>query len=142
VLGDAETWLHTAFFDGAFESDPETMQTTVARFLGPASWEKSTESEYVVWTTQGEAQVRRLDEAAGDVDWLAARDRDGSIRSDLEILGQLDDGVVDYHDASVLLQHRLAEAGVASTLHMHPGEHTTLDKIPEIVGYLRSVVEE
>ena len=69
--------------------------------------------------------------------WLAQRDPDGSILPSRR-LDQLDDGVMSFIDAGQLLRLRLAEAGIEVTLDEYPGSHTTLDKLPELVGYLNA----
>ncbi|MFO7700284.1 MAG: hypothetical protein R6W79_06745 [Acidimicrobiia bacterium] len=66
----------------------------------------------------------------------AKRDPDGSIRDDLERLGQLDDGVISFIDQGQFMALRLGEAGIEVTLDNHPGGHVTFDKVPELVGYL------
>jgi len=38
-----------------------------------------------------------------------------------------------------LLGLRLEEAGIKVTVDGYPGEHTTVDKVPELVGYLTEV---
>ena len=69
---------------------------------------------------------------------LALRDPDGSIRADLGRLDQLEDGIISNVDAAQLLQLRRSEAGFEATIDEYPGGHTTLDKLPEIVGYLKA----
>lgn len=45
---------------------------------------------------------------------------------------------MSFIDAGQLLRLRLAEAGIEVTLDEYPGSHTTLDKLPELVGYLNA----
>lgn len=76
-----------------------------------------------------------------DDGWLAQRDPDRSIRGDLDELGQLDDGEISFIDISFidqgqLLSTRLQESGADATVDEYPGDHTVLDKVPEIVDYL------
>jgi hypothetical protein len=74
--------------------------------------------------------------------WFAQRDPDGSIREDLDQLGQLEDGTITYIDAGQLLALRLSEAGIEVTLDEYPGGHTTHDKVPELVGYLQAAATD
>jgi hypothetical protein len=57
--------------------------------------------------------------------FLAQRDPDVSIRTDLDQLGQL-------------LEFRLSEAEIEVTLDEYPGGHTTNDEVPELLGYLKA----
>lgn len=142
VLGDSESWLHSNFWDGAFDSDPNLMQASVAGWLDPGSWEHTEDVRFFVWTTEDDAQPRPVDDLAAETGWFTQRDPDGTIRADLERLGQLADGSVDYRDAAELLHLRLTEAGFASSLDVYPGSHTTLDKVPEIVKYFQAALTE
>ena len=138
VLGDVESWLHTEFFDGAFAEDAASMQGIIASYLDPASWQLGPDAEVYVWATEGDAQPRQIGDLVDDAGWFAQRDPDGSIQADLERLGQLSDGTVDYRDAVELLYLRLDEAGIDATLDVYPGAHTTLDKVADIVAYFES----
>ena len=51
-------------------------------------------------------------------------------------LGALDDGVIDYIDAGLLLATRLQRAGIDTTFDVLPGRHEATDIVPEIVAYL------
>ena len=77
-----------------------------------------------------------FDDPWDETGWLAQRDPDGSIRDDLDRLGQLDDGVISFIDEAQFMALRLEEAGIDVTLDNYPGGHTTADKVPELVGYL------
>jgi hypothetical protein len=73
-------------------------------------------------------------------DGLLLCDPTGSIRADLERLGQLEDGAISTVDAGELLAFRLSAAGFESTLDKHPGGHIISNKVAELVGYLVNVV--
>ena len=85
--------------------------------------------------------VRSFDDPWDDDGWFAQRDPDGTIREDLDALGELDDGVITYVDEGLLLAHRLQQTGIDVTFDILPGGHTGLDKVPEIVAYLLDVAE-
>ncbi|MGA9596055.1 MAG: hypothetical protein WBV06_07855 [Acidimicrobiia bacterium] len=140
VLGDGEYLLHSQNFDEAFAADPEAMQAEVAAMTDPSYWPPNLDARFFLWIASDGTNPRIIDNASDVPGWLALRDPSGSIRADLEQLGQLDDGVVSYIDAGQLLAQRLSEAGIDVTLDEYPGGHTTLDKVFELVGYLHQAV--
>lgn len=137
VVGDVESWLHSGNFDDVFASEPEAIQARLATLIGPASWEQR-DAQFHLWVSENSMNPRPIGDASDDSGWFALRDTDGSIQADLERLDQFADGVVDQVDAGQLLDLRLADAGIETSLDIYPGGHTTLDKVPEIVAYLHS----
>ena len=69
---------------------------------------------------------------------LSQQDPTGSLGSDLERLGGLEDGVVSLVDAAEVMADRLESAGLEVTLDEYPGGTDTLDKVPELVEYMRA----
>ncbi len=138
VLGDGEYFLHSENFDDAFQVDPDAMQAEVAALVDPASWPAVLDADYFLWIPENDTAARPIGDASDESGWLASRDPDGSIRSDLDQLNQLEDGIISNSDAARLLELRLSTAGIEATLDEYPGGHTTTDKLPEIVGYLRA----
>ena len=138
VLGDVEAWLHSENFDDAFASESEAIQARLAALIGPRSWEHGADAEFHLWVSEKGTTPRTIGEPSDDSGWFAQRDPDGSIQADLERLDQFADGVVDQVDAGQLLNLRLEDAGIETTLDLYPGGHTTLDKVPEIVAYLQA----
>ena len=136
VLGDGEYFLQSTIFDGAFAADLEAMQATLATFIDPSLWPTDMETRFFLWFADEGTAPRYLDDPWDETGWLAQRDPDGSIRDDLDRLGQLDDGVISFIDQGQFMALRLEEAGIEVTLDNYPGRHTTLDKVPELVGYL------
>jgi predicted esterase len=136
VLGDGEYFLHTQNFDEAFAAEPEAMQGEVAAMTDPSLWPANLDARFFLWIASNGTNPRTVDDPSDKTGWLALRDPAGSIRTDLDELGQLDDGVASYVDAGYLLAHRLSEAGIDVTLDEYPGGHSTLDKVSELVGYL------
>lgn len=135
VLGDGETFWHSAAFDGAFGEDLDAMQDSVASLTDPTRWPPDLDTEFFVWAAAEGTAPRDIDDSTNPT-WLAERDPAGSIRSDLERLDQLADDVVSYIDAAQLLDLRLRESGVDVTLAITPGGHTTAEKLPLLVGWL------
>jgi hypothetical protein len=84
------------------------------------------------------AAPRPLDDPAAP-DWIDDRDPGGSIRSDLDWLGLLDDAVVDYVDNARFIELRLRESGFDTQLEVFPGGHSVDDKVEQLVAALRSV---
>lgn len=135
VVGDGETFWHSAAFDGAFDEDLGAMQDSVASLTDPNRWPPDLDTEFFVWAAADGTAPREVDDP-GNPSWLEERDPTGSIRADLERLDQLADGVVSYVDAAQLLQLRLLAAGVDATLEITPGGHTVDDKLPLLVSWL------
>jgi hypothetical protein len=50
--------------------------------------------------------------------------------------------VVTVIDAGQLLELRQSEFGIDVTLDQYPGGHTPLNKIPELVGYLKGAATQ
>jgi acetyl esterase/lipase len=137
VLGDGDYFLHTENFDHAFEADLKGMQAELASLTDPAQWPSDLHARFFLWVAAGGTNPRAIGDPSDESGWLADRDPDGSIRADLKRINQLEDGIMSFIDAGQLLQLRLAEAGLDATLDEYPGGHTTLNKVPELVGYLK-----
>ncbi len=142
VLGDGEYFFHSENFDGAFRDDLEAMQTAVRVQTDPASWPASLDATFSIWAAEEGTAPRSIDDPWDESGWLAARDPDGSIRRDLQRLGQLDDGIISYLDSARLLELRLATAGIDVTLNEYPGGHDTVGKVPELVAALQAAATE
>jgi hypothetical protein len=142
VLGDGEYWLHSQNFDGAFKDDTAEIQAELATLIDPTSWSTDLDAEFFLWAAEDGTNPRSIDDAADPSGWFAPRDPDGSIQRDLERLDQFEDGVVTFVDAGQLLELRLSEAGIDVTLDQYPGGHTPLNKVPEIVGYLKAAAAQ
>lgn len=139
LLGDGEYFLHSESFDGAFNGDLEGMRSQVALRTDPAAWDGDPDLEFSIWAAAEGTGARAIDEQPDETGWLATRDPSGTIRADLERLGRLDDGVVDYVDAAHLLAYRLSAAGIDVTLDILPGGHDTSDKVDELVASLQAL---
>ena len=137
VLGYGEYFLHSTLFDGAFVSDLEAMQAKVATRVDPSLGPTDMETQFFIWVADDGTAPRTFGDPWDETGWLAQRDPDGSIRDDLDRLGQLDDGVVSFIDEGQLMALRLEEAGVEVTLDNYPGGHAPFDKVPELVDYLK-----
>jgi acetyl esterase/lipase len=135
VLGDGETFWHSAAFDRAFGDDLASMQDSVASLTDPTRWPPDLDTEFFIWAAAQGTAPRGVDDPTNPA-WITQRDPAGSIRSDLERLDQLADDVVSYVDAAQLLELRLREAGVDVTLEITPGGHTVAEKLPLLVDWL------
>lgn len=136
VLGDAEYFNHATWWDGAFDEDIEEMQTLVAETVDPAFWNADLPARIRLWAAEDGSFPRSFDDPWDEDGWFALRDPDGSIREDLDELGELDDGVINYKDSGLLLFTRLEQAGIDATFEVFPGDHMTALPVPEIVAYL------
>ena len=136
VFGDGEYFLHSPLFDSSFAADPEAMQAVVAGAVDATRWPSDMRTRFFIWVADGGTVPRSFDDPWDETGWLAQRDPDGSIRDDLDRLGQLDDGVVSFIDQGQLMELRLREAGIEVSLDNYPGGHSTFDKVAELVGYL------
>ena len=136
VFGDAEYFLHTTRWDGAFDEDAEGMQAIVAETVDPAFWSTDLPERFHLWAVTDGSFSRSFDDPWDEDGWFAQRDPDGTIREDLDELGELDDGTISYIDEGLLLSTRLQQAGIDTTFDILPGGHTPLDKLPELVAYL------
>lgn len=141
VAGDGVGFLYTDYFDGAFDADPEAMQAHGEVFVDPAVWPSDLDAKFFLWAAGDGTLPRTVGDVTDETGWLAQRDPTGSIRADLERLGQLEDGVITLVDAGRLMADRLAAAGLDVTLDEYPGGHTTLDKVPELIGYMQAAAE-
>ncbi len=136
VLGDGEYFWQSENFDAAFTADLDGMRSEVALLTDPTRWEPGLDAEFHLWAAAEGTAPRFLDVPAGGDDWLTLRDPDGSIRSDLDGLGEVDDRIISYIDSARLLELRLANAGLDVSLDVYPGGHTILDKVSELVDAL------
>jgi len=107
VLGDAEYSLHNTIWDGAFDEDLEAMQSIVAETVDPASWSADLPTRIRLWAAADGSFSRSFDDPWDEDGWFAQRDPDGTIREDLDELGQLDDGAISNIDEGLLLSNRL-----------------------------------
>ena len=142
VAGEGDYFQYTPFFDDAFQSDPVGMQAQGAAMIDPAMWPADLDASFFLWSAGDGSEPRTVGDPGDETDVLAQRDPTGSIRADLERLGQLEDGVITLVDAARLMADRLAAAGLEVTLDEHPGGHTTLDKVPELIGYMQAAAGE
>ncbi len=140
VLGDGEYFLQSTIFDGAFAADLEAMQATVAEIVEPSLWPPDMKTRFFLWYANNGTAPRTFDDPWDETGWLAQRDPDGSIRDDLDRLGQLDDGVISFIDQGQFMALRLEEAGIEVTLDAYPGGHTPFDKVPNLIDYLIDTV--
>ncbi len=136
VLGDAEYFAHGGWWDGAFDAGILDMQTLVAGTVDPASWPADMSTRFHLWAAADGSFPRTFDDPWDEDGWFAQRDPDGSIREDLDELGELDDGIISYIDSGLLLFTRLEQAGVDATFEVFPGDHATALPVPELVAYL------
>jgi acetyl esterase/lipase len=134
VFGDAEYFLHGGWWDGAFDRDLEEMQAIGAETVDPAFWTADLPKRIHLWVAADGSFPRSFDDPWDEDGWFAQRDPDGTIREDLDKLGELDDGVISYIDEGLLLATRLERAGVDTTLDILSGGHAP--KVPETVAYL------
>lgn len=142
ALSDGEYFFHSAPFDGAFAANPVEMQDRVAAWVDPDRWPAELVAEFYVWAAAEGTAPRAVDEPGPGAGWLVLRDPEGSIRADLEQLGRLDDGVVDYADAAALLAERLTAGGIDVEFDLIAGGHRTDDKAPDIVDEIERMLRE
>lgn len=142
VLGDGVYFVHNEDFDTAFDSDLAAMQEQVAALVDPTNWPEGWNASLRLWVAEEGTNPRTFSDPSDEEGWLALRDPTGSIRSDLEQLGQLDDGVISTVDAGELLALRAREAGFDATLDSYPGGHSVANKVPELVGYLKDAASK
>ena len=135
VLGDAEYFLHGTWWDGAFDEDLEEMQAIVAEAVDPAIWSADLPARFRLWASAAGSFERSFDDPRDDEVWFAQRDPDGTIREDLDELGELEDGTISYIDEGLLLATRLQQTGLDATFEILPGSHSSL-LVPETVAYL------
>ena len=136
VLGDGDYFYHDLPFDVGFDADPEGMLAITDEILDPSSWPVDLSTRFRIWAADPGTVPRSFGDPWDEEGWLAQRDPDGAIREDLDELGQLDDGFIRASDEGLLFATRLQRHGIDATIDFLAGDHTTLDKIPETVGYL------
>ena len=142
VAGEGDYFMYTGTFDEAFDGDAVGMAAQAAKFVDPSAWPADLDASFFLWTAGDGSEPRTLGDPDDESDFLALRDPSGSIRADLERLGQLEDGVITLVDAGRLMADRLASAGIDVTLDEYPGGHTTLDKVPELIGAMQAAAGE
>jgi acetyl esterase/lipase len=138
ILGDGPYFLHDPGFDVSFEADLAGMQEEVAALVDPANGPGELAARFFMWIPENDTGQRPLEDGS---DWLSMRDPDGSIRTDLDELGMLDDGTVSNRDAAHLFELRLSDAGFDVALDEYLGGHTTADKASELVDYMQRAVD-
>ena len=136
VLGDGQYFQHDVMWDGAFDADPEGMLAFAATMIDPASWPADVSTRFRLWAADPATYPRTFDDPWDEDGWFDERDPDGTIRQDLDKLGELDDGIIAMSDEALLLATRLQQAGIDATIDMIPGPHNTIDKVPEIIALL------
>lgn len=138
VLFDGEWFLHGPNFDRMFADELEGAQAQVAGLVDPATWRDDLAARFELSVAERSVGERAFADPATS-QFLGSRDPDGSIRADLERLGQLEDGTISYVDAGQLVDLRLSEAGFDSNLTIFPGGHVVADKVPELVEMVVSL---
>jgi acetyl esterase/lipase len=140
VLGDSEYFLHSELFDHGFATDPVGMQERVADFVDPATWPETLTAAFRIWSAEFATFPRYTDDAWDEDSWLASRDPDGSIRSDLDDLGLLNDQVISHIDEGALLTLRLTRHGLDATHDLYPGGHESFDKLEQMADYIHDLL--
>jgi hypothetical protein len=140
VLGDGDHFFHLAFWDASFETEADAMQAFVAARVDPTSWTADQSTRFHIWAAADGTYPRPFDDPWDEEGWLAQRDPDGTIREDLDELGELDDGVITYIDGGLLLATRMQQAGFDATFDLSPGGHTQPGDPSNLVAYLPEVV--
>lgn len=140
VLGDSEYFLHSEFFDYGFATDPAGMQQRVADFVDPATWPETLSAAFRVWSVEGATLARPIADSWDEESWLASRDPDGSIRTDLETVGLHDAQQISHIDEGALLTMRLTDHGLDATHDLFPGGHESFDKLDDMVTYIFEVL--
>ena len=138
VLGDGHYTLFSPEWDQVFADDPAEMRDELAGLLDPARWPADLSERVFLWTAVNGSPPPRTIESG----WMDQRDPDGSIRSDLEGLGLLDDGEVSTGDEGQLLALRMREAGLDVVIDEFPGGHIVLGKSEELVGYIQAALSD
>ena len=136
VLGDSEYFMHTTLYQEGFDTDSAGMQAHVAALIDPTTWPDDLSARFRIWSAPFGTGTRTFDDAWDDDGWFAQRDPDGTIRADLDALGQLDDGIISFFDEGILLAYRLESVGADVTVDEFPGGHRVGDKVPELVAFL------
>ena len=131
VFGDAEYFLHASWWNGAFEKDLEEMQAIVAETVDPALWGPDLPERVRLWAAADGSYPEFIDDPWDEDGWFAQRDPDGTIRQDLDELGELDDGIISYIDEGLLLATRLQRAGIDTTFDILPGSHRMTTSTPK-----------
>lgn len=140
VLGDSEYFLHSEFFDFGFAADPVGMQERVADFVDPATWPETLSATFRVWSVEGATLARPIADLWDEQSWLAIRDPEGSIRTDLEAMGLHDAQQISHIDEGALIAMRLAAQGLDATHDLFPGIHESFDKLDDMVTYIEEVL--
>jgi hypothetical protein len=112
------------------------MQALVADFVDPGLWRTDLPTRIRLSAAEAGSFARTYDDPWDEDGWFALRDPDGTIRKDLDELGELDDGVISCTDEGVLLFTRLRQSGIDATFDILPGGRSTSGIVPEIVAYL------
>ena len=81
-------------------------------------------------------------EPGDEESWLASRDPDGSIRTDLETVGLHDAQQISHIDEGALLTMRLTAHGLDATHDLFPGHHESFDKLDHMATYIREVLAD
>ena len=111
------------------------MQAIVAEAVDPAIWSVDLPARIRLWAATAGSFARSFEDPWDEDGWFAQRDPDGTIREDLDELGELDDGVISYIDEGLLLTTRPQQTGLDATSEILPGSHSSL-LVPETVAYL------
>lgn len=141
VLGDGEYFWHSGAFDDAFATNPVDMRQATQLFIDPSNWRPDPPLRLRLWAAAERTAPRLLAEPGAE-GWLDDRDADGTLRSDLEAIGALDDASIDYVDSAALFTRRATAAGIDVELDVVPGGHTTMGRVEAIVEHLSVAAAE
>lgn len=138
VAGEGDYLQYTEFFDEAFEEDPAGLQAFGAAIFDPERWPEDLDTRFFLWAATDGSEQRPVADLTDEDGLLLRQDPTGSLGSDLERLGALEDGVISLVDAAQVMADRLRSAGLEVTLDEFPGGTDTLDKVPELIEYMRA----
>ena len=142
VAGEGDYLQYTEFFDEAIDADPAEMQTHGAAIFDPEGWPEDLDASFILWAATDGGEQREVAGLVDESGLLLRQDPTGSLAADLERLGLVEDGVISMVDAAQVMAERLESAGLEVTLDEYPGGTGTLDKVPELIEYMRVAAGE
>ena len=139
VLGESQFLFHNGRWDPFFETDDPEPAATLAGLIDPTRWVVSPDLRVALWSAERPiGETRAIDNPPGPDSWVWPRDTASPFVADLERLGALDDGLVDWADNADLMADRMRDAGVDVTNDTFPVPHSYTADVYELILSIQS----
>jgi hypothetical protein len=134
VAGESQFLFQHERWDESFASgDPEPL-ATLDGYFNAERWTVSPDLEVALWSaTKPIGETRQIDNPPATDSWIWLREAATPVVDDLTSLGALDDGRIDWSDNALLMEQRMAQAGVSVQNDVYAIGHDYTQEVYDLI---------